>query len=204
MRSSTRPIVERLQAISIKDIASLIPRHNPTITCNPDAYGWRYPGKVILSMNGIKITDAAIVPQYFRFTWVRTAGKPRPLIVCQCRRKAQILYFYSGRYACKHCHRAQYVSERQSKAGRKLWKAASERQMSYAILLNDIKYLSLLISNGKNTGRKEKEKQIGRRAEIFLFFLLPENLLKAPTGSGAYRTPRPGAGPGGVDYSLPS
>jgi hypothetical protein len=126
-RSSSRPIVERLPYIRIGDIASLIPRHDPNLTCNPDAYNWRYPGKVILSMNGIKITDAAIVPQFFRFAWVRTAGKPRPLIVCQCRRKAQILYFYGGRYACKHCHRAQYVSERQSKAGRELWKAAKKR-----------------------------------------------------------------------------
>ena len=126
-RLSNRPIVERLPHIAIKDIAKLIPRHNPNITVNPDAYGWRYLGKVMLSMNGIKITDAAIVPQFFRFAWVRTAGKLRPLIICQCRRKAQILYFYSGRYACQHCHRAQYVSERQSKAGRRLWKAAKKR-----------------------------------------------------------------------------
>ena len=126
--SSNRPIIEKLPYIRIRDIAPLIPRNNPAITCNPDAYGWRYPGRVMLSMTGIKVTDAAIVPQFFRFSWVRTGrGKPRPLIVCQCRRKAQILYFYSGRYACKYCHRAQYVSERQSKAGRKIWKAAKKR-----------------------------------------------------------------------------
>ena len=126
--SSNRPIIERLPYIRIGDIASLIPRHDPNLTCNPDAYGWRYPGKVMLSMNGIKIADAAIVPQYFRFAWARTGrGKHRPLIVCQCRRKAQVLYFHNGRYACKHCHRAQYVSERQSKAGRQLWKAAKKR-----------------------------------------------------------------------------
>jgi hypothetical protein len=126
-RSSNRPIVERLPCLRLRDICQLIPRRDPHITVNPDAYGWRYPGKVLISVNGIKITDAAIVPQYFQFAWVRTAGKPRPLIVCQCRRKAQMLYFHNGRYACKHCHHAQYVSERQSKAGRKLWKAAKKR-----------------------------------------------------------------------------
>jgi hypothetical protein len=126
-RSSNRPIVERLPHIAIKDIAKVIPRNNSNAVYCLDSFGLRYPGKVMLSTNGIKITDAAIVPQFFRFAWVRTAGKPRPLIVCQCRRKAQILYFYGGRYACKHCHRAQYVSERQSKAGRKLWKAAKKR-----------------------------------------------------------------------------
>lgn len=124
---STRPLVERLPCIRLKDICGLIPRHDPHLTCNPDVYGWRYPGRVILSMNGIKITDAAIVPQFFRFAWVRTAGKPRPLIICQCRRKAQILYFYSGRYACKHCHKADYLCQHLSKGRQKLWQSARLR-----------------------------------------------------------------------------
>jgi hypothetical protein len=61
-RSSKRPIIEKLPYIRIGDIASLFPRNNPNLTCNPDAYSWRYPGKVMLSMNGIKLTDAAIAP----------------------------------------------------------------------------------------------------------------------------------------------
>jgi hypothetical protein len=124
---STRPIIERLPYIAIKDLVGIIPRRNPHEVYCLDTLGWRYPGKIALTANGIRVVDAAIVPQFFPFAWVRTAGKPRPLIVCQCRRKAQVLYFYQARYACKHCHRAQYVSERQSKAGRKLWKAAKKR-----------------------------------------------------------------------------
>jgi hypothetical protein len=127
MRRSTRPVIERLPCLRLRDICKLIPRRDPNAVYHLDTYGWRYPGKVALSTHHIKITDAAIVPQCFPLAWVRTAGKPRPLIVCQCRRKAQVLYFYQGRYACKHCHRAQYVSERQSKAGKKLWKAAKKR-----------------------------------------------------------------------------
>jgi hypothetical protein len=127
-RQSNRPLVERLPCIRLRDICQLIPRRDPNLSVNPDAYGWRYPGKVLLSTHSIEITDAAIVPQCFRLAWIKTGmGKQRPLIVCQCRRKAQVLYFYNGRYACKHCHRAQYVSERQSKAGRRLWKAAKKR-----------------------------------------------------------------------------
>jgi hypothetical protein len=127
-KHSTRPLVERLPNIRLKHICGLIPRRDPNLTVNPDCYNWRYPGKILVSVNGIKIMDAAIVPQFFRFAWVKTgAGKQRPVIVCQCRRNAQILYFHNGRYACKHCHRAQYISERQSKAGRKLWKAAKKR-----------------------------------------------------------------------------
>ena len=128
MRHSTRPIIERLPHIAIKDIAKLIPRHNPHLTVNPDAYGWRYPGKVLLSAHSMKITDAAIVPQCFRFAWIKTGmGKPRPLIVCQCRRTVQILYFYQGRYACRRCHRAEYQSQHLSKARTRLWQSARLR-----------------------------------------------------------------------------
>ena len=127
-RSSNRPIVERLPYIRIRDIAPLIPRHNPTLTCNPDAYGWRYPGKVMLSMNGIKITDAAIVPQFFRFAWFKTGkGRHQPVIVCGCRRNTKVLYYHQGRYACRRCHKADYLCQRISKARNKLWQAARLR-----------------------------------------------------------------------------
>jgi hypothetical protein len=128
MRHSTRPIIERLPHIAIKDIAKLIPRHNPHLTVNPDAYGWRYPGKVLLSTHSIKITDAAIVPQCYRLAWIKTGmGKQRPLIVCQCRRNTQRLYFHRGRYACRHCHKAEYLCQHLSKARNKLWQAARLR-----------------------------------------------------------------------------
>jgi hypothetical protein len=75
-QSSNRPIIERLPYIAIKDIAKVIPRRNPNEVYCLDSFGLRYPGKVMLSMNGIKITDAAIVPQFFRFAWFKT-GKGR-------------------------------------------------------------------------------------------------------------------------------
>jgi hypothetical protein len=128
MLRSNRPIVERLPHIAIKDIAKLIPRHNPNITVNPDAYGWRYPGKVLLSTHSIKITDAAMIPQCFRLAWIKTGfGRHRPLIVCQCRRSTYYLYFYQGRYACRHCHKADYLCQRLSKSRQRLWKAARLR-----------------------------------------------------------------------------
>jgi hypothetical protein len=128
MLRSNRPIVERLPHLAIKDIAKLIPRHNPNITVNPDAYGWRYPGKVLLSTHSIKITDAAIIPQCFRLAWIKTGmGKQRPLIVCQCRRNTQILFYHHGRYACRFCHKADYLCQRISKARTRLWQAARLR-----------------------------------------------------------------------------
>jgi hypothetical protein len=128
MLRSNRPIVERLPHIAIKDIAKLIPRHNPNITVNPDAYGWRYPGKVLLSTHSIKIIDAAIISQCFRLAWIKTGmGKQRPLIVCQCRRNTQILFYHHGRYACRFCHKADYLCQRISKARTRLWQAARLR-----------------------------------------------------------------------------
>ena len=163
-KHSNRPLVERLPYIAIKDIASLIPRNNPNLSCNPDAYGWRYPGKVMLSVNGIKITDAAIVPQFFRFAWARTGrGKHRPLIVCQCRRKAQILYFYGGRYACKHCHRADYLCQHLSKGRQKLWKAARLR-----LQLNGLPSDYALPKRPKGTRLKHYRRLIDRIASLEL------------------------------------
>jgi hypothetical protein len=127
-RSSNRPIVERLPCIRIKDICGLIPRHNPHITVNPDAYGWRYPGKVLIPTHSIKITDVAIVPQCFRLTWFKTGkGKHQPVIVCSCRKNTKVLYYYQGRYACRHCHKADYLCQRISKARTRLWQAARLR-----------------------------------------------------------------------------
>ena len=126
-KHSSRPIIERMRFIAIRDIAELIPTDDPLAKVNPDFYGWRYPGQVLLTARTIKTTDAG-APQLFPFKLVRTGkGKPRPLIICQCRRSTQFLYHHNGRYACKRCHRAHYLSQRQSKAGRKLWKAAKKR-----------------------------------------------------------------------------
>jgi hypothetical protein len=126
-KRSNKPIVERMPCIRLKDIRELIPRHNPHISVNPDAFSWRYPGKVLLSANGIKITDHG-TPQFFKFTYVRIGlGKQKLLLVCSCHRKAQVLYYYQGRYACKHCHHAHYLIQHLSHGRRRLWKASRLR-----------------------------------------------------------------------------
>jgi hypothetical protein len=128
MLRSNRPIVERLPHIAIKDIAKLIPRHNPNITVNPDAYGWRYPGKVLLSAHGIKIIDHG-VPQFFKFTRVSIGlGKQRLEIACQCGRNTKRLFYHHGRYACRFCHGpADYLCQHLSAGRNRIWKAARLR-----------------------------------------------------------------------------
>jgi hypothetical protein len=126
-KRSNRPLVERLPYIAIRDIAKLIPRHNPTITVNPDAYGWRYPGKVLISTLGLKITDHG-APQLFKFKWVRIGlGKQRLGIVCQCRRTTHRLFYWQGRYACRHCQKADYLCQHLSGGRKRLWQAARLR-----------------------------------------------------------------------------
>jgi hypothetical protein len=126
---SSRPTIERLPYIAIRDLVDKIPRDNPHAVYQLDSFGLRYGGaKVLLSVNGIKITDAAIVPQCFRLEWIKSfRGQKRPLIVCQCRRKAKMLYFHQGRYACRRCHNAEYFGQHISKSRNKLWKAARLR-----------------------------------------------------------------------------
>src|SRR5262249_28688084 len=82
---------------------------------------------LLLSTHSIKITDAGIVPQCFRLVWIKGLGRKRPLIICQCRRKVQILYFHQGRWACRICHKAEYLCQHLSKARNKLWQAARLR-----------------------------------------------------------------------------
>jgi hypothetical protein len=127
-RHSNRPLVERLPYIAIRDIAQLIPRRDPNLSINPDAYSWRYPEKVLLSTHSIKITDAGIVPQCFRLVWFKTGkGRHQPVIVCSCRKNTKILYFYNGRYACRRCHKAGHLCQRLSKGRSRLWQAARIR-----------------------------------------------------------------------------
>jgi hypothetical protein len=124
---SNRPIVERLPCLRLRDIAKLVPRYNPHITINPDPHGWRYPGTVLISALGIKMTDHG-APQLFKFTWTRIGlGKQRLEIVCQCRRNTKILFFYHGRYACRHCHRVDYLCQHLSAGRKRIWKASRLR-----------------------------------------------------------------------------
>jgi hypothetical protein len=123
-KRSNRPLVERLPAISIRDLVDKIPRDNPNAVYELDAFGLRYGGaKVLVSTHAIKVDH-----QQFRVRWVKTYfGGPRPLLVCACGRATYYLYNLHGQYSCRKCCRAHYVCQRQSKLGRKLLAAAKLR-----------------------------------------------------------------------------
>ena len=59
--------------------------------------------------------------QRFAIIWIPTYfGRHRPILVCNhCRGGAIRLFGHCGAYACRFCHRAQYLSQKQKTASRK-------------------------------------------------------------------------------------
>jgi hypothetical protein len=127
--SSNRPIIEKLSHIGISDIAKVIPRNPNEIYCL-DSFGLRYGGAKVRVCNYVlEITNTTGYKQVFRIKWIKTYfGRHRPLLVCNdCKRNYQILYEYYGRWACRRCLKATYLSERVSHHQQRRWKAARLR-----------------------------------------------------------------------------
>ena len=129
-KRSTRPIVERLSHIGIRDIIDKIPRRDPNAVYCLDAFGLRFGGARVRVCNyALEITNTSGLKQVFAIKWIKTHfGRPRPTIKCSsCKMNYQILYEYYGRWACRRCLKATYLSERVSHSRQKLWKATKLR-----------------------------------------------------------------------------
>jgi hypothetical protein len=119
-RREQRPIVEQLPFININDLRQAIPRdYSTNIYANP----FRYPQirHMRLSYRRIEIVDHQDRSQVFGIAWISTYfGKNRAIIVCNnCRCGALRLFSKYGSYACRHCHRALYASQKHHQDGRK-------------------------------------------------------------------------------------
>jgi hypothetical protein len=118
--SEPRPTVELMPAICITDLRDAIPRNHATnIYSNP----FKYPQirHLRLSYRSIEIVDHHDRSQVFGITWIRTGfGAHRAIFVCNsCRCGAIRLFARYGTYACCHCHRALYASQKHNQTGRK-------------------------------------------------------------------------------------
>ena len=81
-----------------------------------------------LSVRSVRIIDNFDRQQAFRIEWIRTGfGAPRPIFVCSCGYGAIRLFARYGTYACKACHGAVHMCQRQSSKGRKRLKACKLR-----------------------------------------------------------------------------
>src|SRR5262249_40269644 len=66
--------------------------------------------------------------QRFRIVWIRTGfGRHRAVLVCSCGYGAIRLFGHYGNYACRHCHKAVYASQKYDKIGRKRLQASKLR-----------------------------------------------------------------------------
>jgi hypothetical protein len=120
--SEPRPTIELMPAININELRHAIPRYSNDIY-EPDVFGLKYPqiARLRLSAFRLEIIDYSGCIQCFDIRWARTGfGRHRPILLCNsCGRGAIRLFARYGTYACRHCHRAAYASQKYDQNGRK-------------------------------------------------------------------------------------
>jgi hypothetical protein len=127
-RSEPRPTIELMPAISIHDLRHSIPRYHGQV--NEPNVELKYPGiaRLRLFADHIEITGRNGHVQYFRIVRIRTGlGAPRAILVCSCGYGAIRLFGHYGNYACRHCHKAIYASQKYNQIGRKRLAASKLR-----------------------------------------------------------------------------
>jgi hypothetical protein len=123
-----RPTIELMPCIDIHDLRHIIPRY-PSDIREPNVE-LKYPdiARLRLFADQIEITGRNGHVQYFRIEWIRTGlGAPRAILVCSCGYGAIRLFARYGTYACRHCHKALYASQKQHSIARKRLQASKLR-----------------------------------------------------------------------------
>ena len=118
--SEPRPTIELMPSININDVRQVIPRYANDVY-EPDV-SLKYPdiARLRLFASHVEITGRNGYVQCFRVVWIRTGlGAPRATLVCSCGYGAIRLFARYGSYACRHCHRALYASQKHNQIGRK-------------------------------------------------------------------------------------
>src|SRR6266487_840823 len=127
--SEPRPTIELMPHIDIHELRHAIPRYHGQVN-EPDV-SFKYPDLAYLrlSTSCLEIRGRNGYVQRFRIVWIRTGlGKHRAILVCSsCGGGAIRLFGHYGNYACRYCHRAQYLSQKQRTASRKRLTAAKLR-----------------------------------------------------------------------------
>src|SRR5215831_15995006 len=124
----SRPTIELMPSISIHDLRHVTPRYHGKVI-EPDV-SLKYPelAYLRLSASTLEIMGRSGHVQRFRIVWIRTGfGRHRAVLVCSCGCGATRLFARYGAYACKACHRAVHMCQRQSSRGRKRLRACKLR-----------------------------------------------------------------------------
>jgi hypothetical protein len=119
--SEPRPVIELMPSINIHDLRHAIPRYHGQV--HEFDVSLKYPDLAYLRLSAstLEIMGRNGYVQRFPIAWIPTYfGKHRALLVCStCRGGAIRLFGKYGSYACRHCQRARYLSQRESSQGRK-------------------------------------------------------------------------------------
>jgi hypothetical protein len=120
-RSEPRPTIELMPSISIHDLRHVIPRYNGQVIEADVSFKYPDLAYLRLSASTLEIMGRNGHIQRFRIVWISTGlGRHRPILVCSsCGGGAIRLFSHYGNYACRFCHRAQYLSQKQNTATRK-------------------------------------------------------------------------------------
>jgi len=126
--SEPRPTIELMPAININDLRQVIPRYHGQV--NELDVSFKYPDLAYLRLSAsrLEIMGRNGHIQYFRIVRIRTGlGSPRAILVCSCGYGAIRLFARYGSYACRHCHKAIYASQKYDQFGRKRLQASKLR-----------------------------------------------------------------------------
>jgi hypothetical protein len=126
--SGSRPTIELMPSININELRHVIPRYHGRVN-KPDV-SLKYPGLAYLRLSAstLEIMGRNGHLQRFRIVWIRTGlGAPRAILVCSCGYGAIRLFGYYGNYACRHCHRAVYASQKHNQFARPRLQASKLR-----------------------------------------------------------------------------
>ena len=117
-----------MPAININELRHAIPRYSNTVNEPNVSLKYRGIARLRLSTFHLEISDYFGRVQRFGIAWIPTYfGTHRPLLCGSCSCGAIRLFAYYGTYACRHCHRAQYASQKRDKNGRRRLAAAKLR-----------------------------------------------------------------------------
>jgi len=124
-----RPVIELMPSISIHELRHAIPRYHGQVN-QPDVT-LKYPDLAYmrLSASTLEIMGRNGYVQRFPIARIPTGfGKHRALLVCSsCRGGAIRVFGKYGDYACRHCQRALYASQKNNQVGRKRLQASKLR-----------------------------------------------------------------------------
>ena len=118
-----------MPAINVNELRQVIPRYHGQV--NELDVSFKYPDLAYLRLfaSRLEIMGRNGYVQRFRIVWIRTGfGRHRAILVCSsCGCGAIRLFGHYGNYACRVCHRAQYLSQKQNTTTRKRLAASKLR-----------------------------------------------------------------------------